>query len=120
MTEFHETGYGRRFFDGQLPALIRVLERIAAVLEGKIGEHEVKDCPVCAGKLPDGTSQTYVRSDGVTRVPASLLEHLGVTGRGVGVVFLRDFRDAGPTVVLMTDDVFMKSIGAVEEADDES
>jgi hypothetical protein len=31
--EFHETGYGRRFFDSQLPMLIGALERIADALE---------------------------------------------------------------------------------------
>lgn len=33
MNAFHETQYGRRFFDGQLPRLIKALERIADALE---------------------------------------------------------------------------------------
>lgn len=35
MAQFHETIYGKRFFDSQLPALIKALERIAKVLEEK-------------------------------------------------------------------------------------
>lgn len=31
--QFHETQYGKRFFDSQLPKLIKVLERIATALE---------------------------------------------------------------------------------------
>ncbi len=33
MAAFHETQYGKRFFDGQLPKLIKALERIADALE---------------------------------------------------------------------------------------
>jgi hypothetical protein len=33
MIEFHNTGYGRRFFEAQLPALIRALEKIGTELE---------------------------------------------------------------------------------------
>lgn len=33
MVQFHETIYGKRFFDSQLPALIKALERIAKALE---------------------------------------------------------------------------------------
>ena len=33
MAQFHETMYGKRFFDSQLPALIKALERIAKALE---------------------------------------------------------------------------------------
>ena len=32
MAEFHETSYGRRFFEAQLPALIKALEQIALVM----------------------------------------------------------------------------------------
>lgn len=39
MTEFHATGYGSRFYNGQLPALIHALERIANALE-KISKKE--------------------------------------------------------------------------------
>ncbi len=33
MLQFHETVYGKRLFDSQLPALIKALERIAKALE---------------------------------------------------------------------------------------
>lgn len=33
MPNFHETMYGKRFFDSQLPKLITALERIADALE---------------------------------------------------------------------------------------
>ena len=33
MAQFHETMYGKRFFDSQLPKLIKSLERIADALE---------------------------------------------------------------------------------------
>ena len=35
MAQFHETMYGKRFFDSQLPKLIRQFERIADALEEK-------------------------------------------------------------------------------------
>ena len=35
MAQFHETMYGKRFFDSQLPALIKALERIAIAIENK-------------------------------------------------------------------------------------
>jgi hypothetical protein len=39
MPQFHETGYGSRFYNGQLPTLIHALERIASALE-KIAKKE--------------------------------------------------------------------------------
>ena len=33
MAAFHETRYGKRFFDSQLPKLIKALECVADVLE---------------------------------------------------------------------------------------
>ena len=42
MAAFHETRYGIRFFDSQLPALIKQLTRIADALE-KQNEKEAKD-----------------------------------------------------------------------------
>ena len=33
MAAFHETVYGKRFFDSQLPELIKTLKRIADALE---------------------------------------------------------------------------------------
>lgn len=34
--EFHQTGYGRQFFDHQLPELIHQLARIATALEALV------------------------------------------------------------------------------------
>lgn len=42
MPQLHETMYGKRFFDSQLPALIKALERIAKALEEKQEEKENK------------------------------------------------------------------------------
>lgn len=33
MPQLHETGYGRKFFDSQMPALIRAIERLAKAIE---------------------------------------------------------------------------------------
>ena len=33
MPEFHETGYGRKFFDGDLPKLIKAIEKVGRELE---------------------------------------------------------------------------------------
>jgi hypothetical protein len=46
MPEFHETGYGRKYYDHQLPELTRQLQRIAESLEKivtKIEEAEEHD-----------------------------------------------------------------------------
>lgn len=40
MAQFHETMYGKRFFDSQLPALIKQLTRIADALENKNKEKD--------------------------------------------------------------------------------
>ncbi len=40
MQEFHETGYGKRFFERDLPALIKNLERIAVALE-KLNDRKI-------------------------------------------------------------------------------
>ena len=42
MAAFHETQYGKRFFDSQLPKLIKSLERIADALE-KQNENKNKE-----------------------------------------------------------------------------
>lgn len=41
--QFHETGYGKRFFDQQLPSLIKALNRVADIYENKqnAAEHTV-------------------------------------------------------------------------------
>ena len=43
--KFHETVFGKRFFDGQLPNLIKQLARIADALEesNELKKKEVKD-----------------------------------------------------------------------------
>ena len=41
--QFFQTGYGRRFFDGQLPSLIKVLGRIAVALEAIAAEQASDD-----------------------------------------------------------------------------
>lgn len=33
MPRFHETGYGRKFFERQLPELIKAIKRVADALE---------------------------------------------------------------------------------------
>lgn len=45
MPQFHETVYGKRFFDSQLPKLIKTLERIADALEkqNELKEKEKND-----------------------------------------------------------------------------
>lgn len=40
MVQFHETGYGARFFNGQLPALIEALERMAKAVEKLVEKKE--------------------------------------------------------------------------------
>lgn len=40
--QFHETPYGKRFFDSQLPKIIKALERIADALE-KANEPKEED-----------------------------------------------------------------------------
>lgn len=44
MPNLHETGFGRRFFENQLPNLIRELGRIADALEkqNKLKEKEIE------------------------------------------------------------------------------
>lgn len=42
MAAFHETQYGKRFFDSQLPKLIKTLERIADALEKQNENKEKK------------------------------------------------------------------------------
>lgn len=38
--EFHQTRIGRDFYEGTMPRLVRVLERIADVLEQNAGKDE--------------------------------------------------------------------------------
>jgi hypothetical protein len=40
MPEFHETGYGKRFFEAQLPKLIREIGRVADELGKLVGMAE--------------------------------------------------------------------------------
>ena len=57
--EFYQTMMGRRFFEGQLPALIKALNRIADAMESK-----EPDCQTCG--RPMGVDDT---SDGVECIP---------------------------------------------------
>lgn len=43
--QFHETGYGRTFFQSQLPNLIKALNRLAAAMEkqNELKEEEKKN-----------------------------------------------------------------------------
>lgn len=43
MAQFHETQYGKRFFDSQLPKLIKALERIADALEKQNKEEKKQE-----------------------------------------------------------------------------
>ena len=45
MPQFHETWYGKRFFDNQLPKLIKEFGRIADALEkaNELKENELKE-----------------------------------------------------------------------------
>ena len=43
MIKFHETMYGKRFFESQLPKLIKELERIADALEKQNTKKEKSD-----------------------------------------------------------------------------
>lgn len=40
MQEFHETGYGRRFFERDFPELVKNLQRIAVALE-KLNDRKI-------------------------------------------------------------------------------
>lgn len=45
MPQFHETGYGRRFFEAQLPDLIKSIEKIGYELEAARKQPEPDDTP---------------------------------------------------------------------------
>lgn len=54
MTQFHDTGYGRRFFDAQLPELIRAINSIAERLINMEGSATAPpDLRSLAGRLKD-------------------------------------------------------------------
>jgi hypothetical protein len=44
ITAFHETQYGKRFFDNQLTKLIKALKRTADLLEKQNKEKEKSEC----------------------------------------------------------------------------
>ncbi len=44
MPQFHETGYGKRFFDYQLPYLIKQITRIADALEEQNKHIKAEQC----------------------------------------------------------------------------
>jgi len=58
--EFHQTGYGRRFFEGQLPALIKALERIAdRMAENNMTRHEEDPAEEADLGVPDEDLQPH-------------------------------------------------------------
>ncbi len=57
--EFHETGYGKRFFENQLPSLIRTLNRIADNQEAGLSAKSMESSSRSSA-APDSTSKIYV------------------------------------------------------------
>lgn len=53
MMEFIRTMCGKRFFDGQLPALIKALERIAGALERQNKDEDEQVCEWKPGLVND-------------------------------------------------------------------
>lgn len=72
MATFHETGYGKRFFDSQLPKLIKALERIADALEkqNQTKQEEIEEKQVCEWEFA-GIKDTWVPSCKSRNVNAS-------------------------------------------------
>lgn len=65
MPDFHETGYGRRFFDAQLPRIVDALERIATALEALNAQAAAprEKCPTCGSDegqfVPPGSGDAH-------------------------------------------------------------
>ena len=57
--EFHDTMYGKRFFENQLPSLIRALNRIADNQEAGLSAKSM-DPSSSSNAAPDSTSKIYV------------------------------------------------------------
>jgi hypothetical protein len=53
--EFHQTGYGRRFFEAQLPDLIRGINRLAEAIEESNELEKAKE-----PKTPADVAQEFV------------------------------------------------------------
>jgi len=52
--QFHQTGYGRKFFDSDLPRLIRALEKIGKNLEEAAGGNDHSSDCICTGQADAG------------------------------------------------------------------
>lgn len=50
MPQFHETGYGRKFFDYQLPEITRQISRLAKAMENAMPKIEYA-CEACKRRL---------------------------------------------------------------------
>ena len=61
---FHETVYGKRFYEGQLPRLIKVLERIANALEQQ-NEPVIEERPVAAVTITKMTREDFLKLFGL-------------------------------------------------------
>lgn len=57
--EFHDTMYGKRFFENQLPSLIRALNRIADNQEAGLSAKSMEPSS-SSNAAPDSTSKIYV------------------------------------------------------------
>ena len=61
---FHSTGYGRKFYEGQLPRLIEALSLMAVAADRKTVFVNCKDCAFCVEHKPvvrDGLTRTVFR-----------------------------------------------------------
>ena len=71
MPAFHETGYGQRFFVGQLPRLIAALESIAASLKTSATQAEASAAQSAASAtlaaVRQHVEQLHARPDGKGR-----------------------------------------------------
>ena len=119
MTQFHDTGYGKRFFDGQLPELIKALKDIAgglrdnaipkgdkhAGIESLLGKRVTplaEDIIIFVGQYEDGTP--YVISRAIDGPPPNITG-LEITNY---FVYMNDKR--------LTDPVGNDSFGSLQEA----
>ena len=63
MPEFFQTGMGKRFYEGQLPRLIKALERIAVCLEDRNEESQRPSESDRVPKVPINTPNAASGSD---------------------------------------------------------
>lgn len=52
MTEFHNTGYGRKFLEHDLPELVKAINKLAKAIEGAEPKEEIRYYWVDGEKLP--------------------------------------------------------------------